>query len=436
MAKDNKTNTPSTQTVASQILGIYSNPDNPYLKFVTTTDLVAKQAAFQRIQREMSGPGKGGYATEFQAFQAMLRNAKISKSTTPLGIVGLDEMLAMDKVISASIASQLDPLSYLANYNASLKPKAIAQPDMTTQFTKQVQSALQYKDLGDAREAYTDAYFKTWGQFPSADLDKKFQASWNARVKQELQPTTTDTKTEKVYQYDTKSKPVIDKATGKQKVDKGGQKIYSKILKNKEGQYLTKNIVTQQSKAMGEGFTEEEQTRFLAEFLVKNYPDAQFNVEDIGGTAKTIYNTIAAYHSSNYDAAPDFASVSPLIKNILSNPDQKVQEEMFNQYLTGLQKKATTRFMSIQDMLQPGENANKYVDPVLKAIGNALETTVDVKDSLVLQALNYKDDKGNFRLPNDFELTQMVMNDKRYDGTSGAINSAINMAQSLKNELR
>lgn len=91
----------NTQSVASQILGIYSDPDNPYVKFVTTTDLVAKQAAFQQIQRQMSGPGKGGYATEFQAFQAMLRNAKISKSTTPLGIVGLDEMLAMDKVISA-----------------------------------------------------------------------------------------------------------------------------------------------------------------------------------------------------------------------------------------------------------------------------------------------------------------------------------------------
>lgn len=426
----------NTQSVASQILGIYSDPDNPFVKFVTTTDLVAKQAAFQQIQRQMSGPGKGGYATEFQAFQAMLRNSKISKSTTPLGIVGLDEMLAMDKVISASIASQLDPLSYLANYNASLKPKAIAQPDMTTQFTKQVQSALQYKDLGDAREAYTDAYFKTWGQFPSADLDKKFQASWNARVKQELQPTTTDTKTEKVYIYDTKSKPVIDPKTKKQKIDAAGQKIYSVRLKDANDVYRTKTIVTQQSKAMGEGFTEEEQTRFLAEFLVNNYPEAQFNVEDIGGTAKTIYNTIAAYHSSNYDAAPDFSSVSPLIKDILSNPDQKVQEEMFNQYLGGIQKKATTRFMSIQDMLQPGENANKYVDPVLKAIGNALETTIDIKDPLALQALNFKDEKGNYRLPNDFELTQMVMNDKRYDGTSGAINRAINMAESLRNELR
>jgi len=109
---------------------------------------------------------------------------------------------------------------------------------------------------------------------------------------------------------------------------------------------------------------------------------------------------------------------------------------MFNQYVNGLQKKSGTRFMSIQGLLQPGENATKYVDPVLKSIGNALETTIDIKDPLALMALNFKDDKGNYRLPNDYELSQMVMNDKRYGTTSSAINTAINMGQSLQNALR
>jgi len=426
----------STQTQASQILGIYSDPTNPFVRFVTNPDLVAKQSALMDIQRYMSGPGQGGYATEFQAFQAMLRKAGLSKSTTPLGIVGLDEMAAMDKVISAAIPSQLDPLAYLATYNASLKPKTISQPDMTTQFTKQVQSSLQFKDLGDARQSYSDAYFKTYGFFPAPELDKKFQDAWNAKVKSETQPTTTDTKTEKVYIYDTKSKPVIDPKTKKQKVDAAGQPVYKGILKNDQGQYRTKTISTGVSKSMGEGFTSEEQTQFLADFLAQNYPDAKFNVNDIGGTAKTIYDTIAAYNTGNYEAAPDFATVAPLIKNILSHPDQKVQEEMFNQYVTGLQKKAGTRFMSVQGLIQPGENANKYVDPVLKSLGNALETTIDIKDPLALQALNFKDDKGNYRLPNDYELSQMVMNDKRYGTTSAAINTAVNMGQSLQNALR
>jgi len=49
--------------------------------------------------------------------------------------------------------------------------------------------------------------------------------------------------------------------------------------------------------------------------------------------------------------------------------------------------------------------------------------------------LNYKDDKGEYRMPNEFEKRQLIMNDKRYDGTSAAINTAVNMAQSLKNAL-
>jgi hypothetical protein len=168
---------------------------------------------------------------------------------------------------------------------------------MTTQFTKQVQSSLQYKDLGDARQSYSDAYFKAWGQFPNADLDKKFQNAWNAKVKSETQPTTTETKTEKVYIYDKKSKPVIDPKTKKQKVDAAGQPIFSIKLKDSSGVYRTKTIVTGTSKSMGEGFTAEEQTQFLADFLANNYPDAKFNVDDVGGTAKTIYDTIAAYHT-------------------------------------------------------------------------------------------------------------------------------------------
>jgi phage terminase large subunit-like protein len=418
-----------------ELLGIYSKSDNPFVRFVTTTDLVAKQAAFQDIRRSMSAPGLGGYKTEFEAFQDMMRKSKLSKSTTPLGVVGLDELAAMDKVFAASIASQLDPLSYLATYNTSLQGKAKPQPDMTTQYTKQVQSSLQLKDLNDARQGYTDAYFKAFGQFPAAELDKKFQDAWNAEAKKQLQPTTTDTKTEKGYRYDTKSKPVMDKATGKQKVDSIGQKVYSKIL-TKDGVKLTNNKVTSPTTAMGQGFTAEEQTNFLADFLVSNFPEAQWNVDDIGGTAKTIYDTITSYHKGNYDAEPDFATVSPFIKNILSNPDEEVQKEMFNQYVGDLQKKSSMRFMSIQGLLQPGENANKYIDPVLKSIGNALERTIDIKDPLAIKVLNFKDEKGNHRLPNDFELNDLVVNDTRYDGTSTAINTAVNMAQTLRNALR
>jgi hypothetical protein len=421
---------PVTQQQAAGILGIYSDSNNPFVLFAQTTDPVRKAGYLMDIQKTM-GP-------DFVEMQALLRKSGLSKASTPLGVgvVGLDESAAIEKIILASISSQLPPLDFLKAYNSTVKPKAgPAQPDMTTQYTKQIQTALQFKDLGDARQYYNNAYFTAFGQWPAPDLDKKFQDSWNAQVKQQNQPTTTNNVTEKGYQYDTKSKPVIDPKTGKQKVDKLGQKIYSVRLKNDQGQYLTKTKVVGTTSAQGEGFTAEEQTQFLATFLTENFPEAAWNVDDIGGSAKTIYDTIKAYHTGNYDVAPDFATVSPLIKNLLSNPDEKVQNEIYEQYVSEIQAKSGNRFMAIKNSLKPGETANKYVAPVLQTLSAGLETNIGIKDPLAVQVLNFKDESGEYRLPNEFEMQKIIKNDKRYDSTSTAINTAVNMAQSLKNAL-
>lgn len=422
--------TPATQQQMSGILGIYSDSKDPFVLFAQETDPVRKAGYLMDVQKAMG--------TDFVEMQNLLRKSGLSKSTTPLGVgvVGVDESSAIEKIILASISSQLPPLDFLKAYNSTVKPKAgPAQPDMTTQYTKQIQTALQFKDLGDARQYYNNAYFTAFGQWPAPDLDKKFQDSWNAQVKQQNQPTTTNNVTEKGYQYDTKSKPVIDPKTGKQKVDKLGQKVYSVRLKNDQGQYLTKTKVVGTTSAQGEGFTAEEQTQFLATFLTENFPEEQWNVDDIGGSAKTIYDTISAYHTGNYETAPDFATVSPIIKNLLSNPDEKVQNEIYEQYISDIQAKSGNRFMAIKSSLKPGETANKYVAPVLQTLSAGLETNVGIKDPLAVQVLNFKDESGEYRLPNDFEMQNIIKNDKRYDGTSTAINTAVNMAQSLKNAL-
>ena len=413
---------------------IYTDPQNELLTYAMATDATRKAQALQDIYRGLASrndiaASKGFSGSNLDYLNSLLRKKGLSKS--PLTDAGV-----LTNVINSAIPLNQDPFTFLENYNASVKGKVLKQPDTTTKFSKQIQSSLQLKDLGDARQQYSDAYFKTYGIFPAADLDKKFQEAWNAKAKSELQPTTTDQKTEYAPLYDTKSKKVIDPKTKKQQIDKFGNKVFSSPLRNKEGILQYKTITKGASVAQGEGFTAEEQTQFLATFLANNFPTAKWNVTDIGGAAKTIYDTIKSYHVSNYEDAPDFAKVSPIIKDVLSNPDQKVQEEMFNQYLTGLQKKATGRFMSLKDLVQPGESANKYIDPVLKSLSTGLETNITVKDALAQQVLNFKGDDGAYRIPNDFELNQLIMKDKRYDSTSGAINTAVNMAQSLRNALR
>jgi hypothetical protein len=419
-----------TQEQASGILGIYSDSQNPFVKFAETTDPTRKAGFLMDIQRAMG--------QDFVEMQNLLRKSGLSKSTTPLGVgvIGLDESAAIEKIILASISSQLAPLDFLRAYNSTVKPKeGPKQPDTTTKYTKQIQTALSFKDLGDARQYYNNAYFTAFGQWPAPELDKKFQTAWNTQVKQQNQPTTTSGKTEFAPIYDTKSKPVIDPKTKKQKVDKFGNKEFSKIKTNAEGVKQYKTVSTGTSISQGEGFTAEEQTEFLADFLVENFPEENWNVDDIGGSAKTIYNTIKAYHTGNYDAAPDFATVSPLIKNLLSNPDEKVQNELYDQYISEIQAKSGSRFMAIKNSLKPGETANKYVAPVLQTLSAGLETNIGIKDDLAIQVLNFKDESGEYRLPNEFELQNIIKSDKRYDSTSTAINTAVNMAQSLKNAL-
>ena len=422
--------TPATQQQMAGILGIYSDSKDPFVLFAQETDPVRKAGYLMDVQKAMG--------TDFVEMQNLLRKSGLSKSTTPLGVgvVGVDESSAIEKIILASISSQLLPLDFLKAYNSTVKPKeGPAQPDTTTKYTKQIQTALQFKDLGDARQYYNNAYFTAFGQWPAPELDKKFQDSWNTQIKQQNQPTTTSGKTEKAPIYDTKSKPVIDPKTKKQKVDKFGNKEFSKIKTDPQGvkQYTT--VTRGTASSAGEGFTAEEQTQFLSDFLVENFPEEKWNVDDIGGSAKTIYDTIKAYHTGNYDAAPDFATVSPLIKNLLSNPDEKVQNEIYEQYISEIQAKSGSRFMAIKNSLKPGETASKYVTPVLQTLSAGLETNIGIKDPLALQVLNFKDESGEYRIPNDFEMQNIIKNDKRYDGTSTAINTAVNMAQSLKNAL-
>ena len=420
--------TPATQQQMSGILGIYSNSKDPFVLFAQETDPVRKAGYLMDVQKAMG--------TDFVEMQNLLRKSGLSKSTTPLGVgvVGLDESAAIEKIILRSIESQLLPLDFLKAYNSTVKPKEIKQPDTTTKYTKQIQTALQFKDLGDARQYYNNAYFTAFGQWPAPELDKKFQTAWNTQVKQQNQPTTTAGKTESAPIYDKKSKPVIDPKTKKQKIDKFGNKEFSSI-KTIDGVKQYETVSKGTSTSAGEGFTPEEQKEFLADFLVENFPEASWNVDDIGGSAKTIYDTIKAYHTGNYDAAPDFATVSPLIKNLLSSADEQVQNELYNQYVSEVQEKSGGRFMAIKNSLKPGETANKYVAPVLQTLSAGLETNIGIKDDLAVQVLNFKDESGEYRLPNEFELQNIIKSDKRYDGTSAAINTAVNMAQSLKNAL-
>ena len=409
---------------------IWGDPENLFYKFAFTTDPLAKSQAYQNLNRALNNTaGPSGYKNQFDYISDLLVKSGLSKNALTMSS-------ALDKVVAASVSTNTDPFSFLENYTKNLGGgAAVKQPDTTTRYAKQIQTALQFKDLGDARQYYSDAYFAAWGENPSAELDKKFQDTWNQQIKAQDTPTTTKTTTQFAPVYDKKSKPVIDPKTKKQKIDQFGNPVYSKIAVDQSGQKRYTTVTTGVTTNAGEGFSAEEQKQFLADFIVSNNPNTAWNVDDLGGSAKTLYDSIVAFNKANYNKTPDLASLSPLIKNVLSATDSKVATEYIAQYQNTIRKQTASKYMGLAEYINAGEDASTYLKPLMETVSTALEKNFREDDPFILQLANFKDDKGVYRMPNALEINQMVMNHPDYGKTAKAVNEAIDLTQNLRSKL-
>ena len=422
-------NVPGTGNLSAP--NIWKDPENLFYKFAFATEPLAKAQAYQNLNRALnSTAGPAGFKNQFDYISSLLVKTGLTKNS--LGFAS-----ALDKVVTASVGTNTDPFTFLETYQKSLSGSGtkVKQPDTTTRYAKQIQTAMQFKDLGDARQYYNDAYFTAFGQNPSADLDKKFQDSWNKQVRDQDKPTTTKTVTEFAPIYDKKSKAVIDPKTKKQKVDKFGNLVFSKIALDQSGQKRYTSVVTGKTTSSGEGFTDEEQKQFLADFLVANNPNTSWNVDNLGGTAKTLYDSIDSFHKANYSKTPDLVTLSTLIKDVLSSTDPKVATELIKQYESGTRKQTASKYMSLAEYVNAGEDADKYVKPMLETLSTALEKNISIDDPFAVSVFNFKDDKGTYRLPNAYELNNLIINHSDYPKTSRAINEAVDLGQSLRSKL-
>jgi hypothetical protein len=271
-------------------------------------------------------------------------------------------------------------------------------------------------------------------------------------MKKQTTATVTQGKTSFVPVYD-KTKPIYDKTkpvltkAGKpkkdakgniiyqQKVDKNGNPVFEQ-KKNKAGILQYETIYEATTTEKGEGFTAGEQEQFLADFLKTNFPNANFTAENIGGAAKSIYDELVAVHRNNYSAIPSFDKLSGTILNMVGSADENVAAEILRKYKDDVRKEVGKKYMSLAEDLAAGKDAKELVGNVLNLATNYLETTITEDDSLMKQILNFKDEKGNYRMPNDLEMYQLLDNDPRVAYTSRKKNEAIDMAQTLRSRLQ
>jgi hypothetical protein len=139
--------------------------------------------------------------------------------------------------------------------------------------------------------------------------------------------------------------------------------------------------------------------------------------------------------SANYGATQDLSTLGPVIAQALGNADPKVSAEVIKKFKDDQRKAAGIKYMGVAEYTNAGEDANKYIAPLMKTASDYLETNVAIDDPIMKKFLNFQGSDGKYRLPNDYEIEQEVKKDSRYQKTSRAKNDVVNLFQSLKDQI-
>lgn len=405
-----------------------------YKSYAGATGLIKSQI-FQNIYRALvntSAPAGSKNNNMFEEIQTLLRKKGFSKGKSPLGIIDVKDLTGLDEAIRASVAQNAQLITFLnVTDGSSGTPK---QPNRSTTYNKQVSTALQLKDITEARLELGNANFIAFGTGVSEDTAKNFDKLWNEEVIKQTAALSTQYVTSQQPIYDKTSKPTIDAKTKKQKIDKFGNKVYSKTIKDQLGN-TTYNSVTNSTSTTPGKFTEEEQKQFLSDYIIKNNPSTKWDIKTLGGQAKTTYDDLIATISANYGATQDLSTLGPVISEILRNSDPKVSAEVIKKFKDDQRKAAGIKYMGVAEYTNAGENANKYIAPLMKTASDYLETNVAIDDPIMKKFLNFQGSDGKYRLPNDYEIEQEVKKDSRYQKTSRAKNDVVNLFQSLKDQI-
>ena len=353
--------------------------------------------------------------SDFEYMQALLRSSGKSKGTGPLGSNDNKDIAAFKTVLQNAYLDGVTWDMWLTNdikYGA--KPEGKKGPSYNPIYSKDISTALKLIDSTDAENILSDTYFKAFTQYPTADLISKFKSSYSAEATRQKATLTGESTITYVPVLNSKGKATF----------------------NKDGSPVMKAVTKSSQTTSGQGFTEKEQQNFLAKYIVDNSPKGAFDAATIGGAAKTYYDLLKQSHSLNYEDAPNIATLTPIIKSLLSATDQGVIDEITKKYQTDIRTRVATKFMGVSEYVKSGGDARTIIDPLLKSLSENLETNINEKDKLAIKLLNYQGADGKFRLPNQYEINQATKSDYRYRLTSGAKNESVNLFQGLKNALR
>lgn len=367
---------------SSAIAGTENNFSFEMLAVNQTDDVAYSNTISNWISNNSTIP-QTGFQNKLDWYQFLLRNTGLSKDTTPRGVIGTQDISAIKKVSQIALANRVPFETMLTTLYSNKNQGEVS-------FSKNISTAIRLIDKGDAKSILSNGFYQAWGSFPDQNIVNKFMDDYNAEAKKQKSTSTTTSST--------------------------------------TGGVTRSNTVTG-----NEGFTDKEQQQFLANYLVKNYSIT--SSAELGGTAKNIYDQIIATSKNNFLAEPDFKEVSGLIANIIGAGDDKVSNQMLDDYKNQQRRVASKQYLGIQAELLAGEDASTYTKPILNFLTKASGRNISADDKFIKNALNFKDDKGNYRMMNEYEMNQAWLSDPRSATSPDAINQATTVGNLVRQKL-
>ena len=340
------------------------------------------------LDRLRSTPRSDGFSNQLNYLQALLRSSGGSKGTSALGAFDLDDSKAFrDAIVNARI-NGVEYFTWLEDLNKN----GLGSGGPKTRFSKDASTAINLIDMSDATTAFTKGYYTAFGKTATNDQIVTFMNKFNAKAKQEAATVTT---------------------TGTTTTSKSGS---------------TGKSTTTRS---GLGFTEQEQTNYLAKYL-GYYTEI---TPEVAGASKVILDEIRNTYKNNGLQEPAFESMAKIVKDVISTGDPTMAKQKIEEAKTKIRTLAAKLNPGVADLLNSGEDMSTIAQQYIKLSESVTRKRYTQDSPLIKQMLNFKDDKGAYRSATNFEALSILRGSEDFMSSPDAFSTFSDIGDVLTSKL-
>lgn len=367
-------------------LRIRNNPF--YISASAATSEQFANLAIAQIDSLRSQGRTDGFGNNANYLQALLRSSGLSKGKTPLGSFSSEDLAAFKKATEAARVNGVEYLTFLRDFATQG-----GVGGTKTKFSKEASTAINLIDESDAKTTLAKAYYAARGETVPESEITRFMNQFNARAKKEAVVTTgTGTTT----------------TTGKGSTGKS---------------------TTTRS---GLGFTAEEQSNFLAEYVAKRGGAV---TAQTGGAAKTFLDELRNTYKNNNLAEPAFEQLANVVTGLIGTGDPEILKQKLEEAKQKIRNQAAKLNPGMADILARGEDIKDYADQYIKIASSITRKAYDMNNPLIKKMMNMKDDKGNYRAASDWEAYELVRGSSDWDNSADAFNTFSSIGDVIERKL-